>query len=416
MEKSRQSTRMPVETAPPRKVRARTEGSGAKSTAYGLITRNAAHAVQVARVGVWLFEGSARLTCRNLFESEGASAEGQALEEREFPAYFKALSERRTVVAHDARHHAVTRELFASYLAPRGITSMLAVPVVGQDCVTGVISLEHIGPKRTWTPREVEFAGSAADLAEHLLEQINRADHPAEHKLEERQTFETDKLETLARMARLVAHDFNNVLAICALTAEDATSRQCAECNDSWRGIKEAIQAGHRLSRKLLHIGLRQRDEGDPNDLGLLLNRLSGSLSSLAGARATLTIDVRESKPWVTLPEAEMEQIVFGLVANARDAVAEPGKIDIIVRRAEEAHHSPSEFLVLEVKDNGAGMDERVRSHLFEPYFTTKKSGLGLSLATIYGVLKRNGSTIEAATSPGKGTTFRLTLPRAIPR
>ena len=103
-------------------------------------------------------------------------------------------------------------------------------------------------------------------------------------------------------------------------------------------------------------------------------------------------------------------------MANARDAITEPGKIDIIVRRAEEAHDFPSEFLVLEVKDNGAGMDERVRSHLFEPYFTTKKSGVGLSLATIYGVLKRHGSTIEAATSPGKGTTFRLTLPRAIRR
>ena len=112
--------------------------------------------------------------------------------------------------------------------------------------------------------------------------------------------FETHKLETLARMARLVAHDFNNVLAVCALTAEDATSRQCAECNDSWQGIKEAIQAGHRLSRKLLHIGLRQRDDGEPTDFRAPLEPPFGVPVFLGGARATLTIDLRESKPWVT--------------------------------------------------------------------------------------------------------------------
>jgi two-component system cell cycle sensor histidine kinase/response regulator CckA len=104
---------------------------------------------------------------------------------------------------------------------------------------------------------------------------------------------------------------------------------------------------------------------------------------------------------------------LFNLVANARDAVGNGGQVEIVVRRAEPEDDVAPDFVVLEVVDNGCGMDARTRVHLFEPYFTTKSQGHGLGLATVYSLVTRAGGSIDVASSPGEGTTFRVALPRA---
>jgi signal transduction histidine kinase len=114
----------------------------------------------------------------------------------------------------------------------------------------------------------------------------------------------------------------------------------------------------------------------------------------------------------VSLSEAEVEQILMNLVANARDAIGDQGRVEISLRLPQEGDDVPADLVVLEVSDNGTGMDARTRAHLFEPYFTTKPHGHGLGLATLYGIVKRAGGTVQVASEPGLGTRFLLALPR----
>jgi signal transduction histidine kinase len=109
-----------------------------------------------------------------------------------------------------------------------------------------------------------------------------------------------------------------------------------------------------------------------------------------------------------------VERILFNLVANARDAISDTGKVEIVVRQPEPEDELPPDVLVLEVSDDGCGMDARTRAHLFEPYFTTKTQGHGLGLATVYGIVTRAGGSIDVASAVGEGSCFRVVLPRPV--
>ena len=100
----------------------------------------------------------------------------------------------------------------------------------------------------------------------------------------------------------------------------------------------------------------------------------------------------------------ELEQVILNLVVNARDACRPGGRIEVVVREPVKDDDLPPDRLVLEVIDDGTGMDERTRAHLFEPYFTTKPGGTGLGLAIVYNVARRAGGTVQVASEPGTGS------------
>ena len=107
----------------------------------------------------------------------------------------------------------------------------------------------------------------------------------------------------------------------------------------------------------------------------------------------------------------ELEQVVLNLVVNARDASRPDGRIEVVVREPVKDDDLPPDRLVLEVIDDGTGMDERTRAHLFEPYFTTKAGGSGLGLAIVYNVARRAGGTVQVASEPGTGSVVQVVLP-----
>ena len=408
------SRRVAFETTRLRLARIALEGTHARDNGLELITRNAADALGVERVGVWFFDpAGSRLVCQDLFSAKDRShVKGHVLDMRRYPTYAKALTERRAIVADDARTHHTTSELASTYLAEFGIASMLDAPIIRKGRVVGVICHEHVGSPRRWVDKEIDFAGSSGDLAALILEQAERVELESALKIRTEERLEMNKLEALGTLARSIAHDFNNVLAVCQALACDLEAPDgTVSPKEIATSLHESVALGKRLTAQLIGVGNR---EAPPvaTDLRRVLQRLTSPLKTLAGPKTEVIVKIVAKDVTVRLAEAEIEQILMNLVANARDAIRDRGQVDIKLRPPQEGDDVASDFVVLEVVDDGAGMDPRTRAHLFEPYFTTKPHGHGLGLATLYGIVKRAGGTVQVASEPGFGTTFLIALPR----
>jgi two-component system, cell cycle sensor histidine kinase and response regulator CckA len=381
------------------------------ATGYGLITQTAAEALEVDRVGIWFLRDQDReLVCEDQFaRASRQHTSGQVLHAREYPTYMRALTERRAIVVDRAKTHPATAELATSYLIPNRIESMLDAPIIRGDRVVGIVCHERLHVAKAWTQREIDFAGSVADITALMLEQADRVELEAALKIQTEETLHQQKLEALALLARSVAHDLNNVLSVFLVAASEVQDSGLTEVAES---ISAAVEAGRNLSMRLFEVGGRRAPEATSTDLGKVINRLQTALRSIATRRVRLNIDVQDRKPRVRMTEGDIERIVINLVANARDAIDGEGSVNVVVRSPEAGDDVPPDFLILEVIDDGRGMDARARAHLFEPYFTTKPDGHGLGLATLYGIVRRAGGNVEVASEPRRGTSFRISLPR----
>lgn len=404
--------RAAFETARLKLARVRVESGQAVASGLALLTQTVADALGVDRVGLWFLEDQDRtLICREQFIRAGRRhVSGTVLRSRDFPNYMRALRERRAIVADDAAHHPITSELHEAYLGPNHIASLLDAPIICRGRVIGVVCHEREEPARPWTEREVDFAGSVGDLVALILEQGERVELEAALKLQTEQRLERQKLDALGLLARAVAHDLNNVLSVLLVAAGEVKEHGLLEVGQS---ISAAVEAGRHLSNQLSDLGGRAVQQAAVTDLGKLLGQLASSLRALATPRVKLHIGIQDTESYAQIDEGGVERILFNLVANARDAVGDSGHVEIVVRRAQPEDDVAPDFVVLEVADDGCGMDAKTRVHLFEPYFTTKSQGHGIGLATVYGLVTRAGGSIEVATSPGEGTTFRVALPRA---
>ncbi|HEU4578606.1 MAG TPA: ATP-binding protein [Polyangiaceae bacterium] len=405
--------RAAFETARLKLARVRLESGQAVSGGLALLTQTVADAMDVDRVGVWFLEDQDRtLVCREQFIRSGRRhISGTVLRSRDFPNYMRALRERRAIVADDAVRHPITGELADAYLGPNQIASLLDAPIIRQGRVIGVVCHEREDTPRPWSEREVDFAGSVGDLVALLLEQGERVELEAALKIQTEQRLERQKLDALALLARSVAHDLNNVLSVLLVAASEVEEKGLTEIAQS---MSAAVDAGRHLSNQLSDLGARTVKQPGATDVGKLVQQLAGSLRALATPAVRLHVDVRDSDAQALIGEGALERILFNLVANARDAVGESGgDVEVVVRRAEPEDEVPPDFVVLEVVDNGCGMDARTRLHLFEPYFTTKSQGHGLGLATVYGLITRAGGSIDVASQLGHGSTFRIALQRA---
>jgi signal transduction histidine kinase len=408
--------RAAYETARLKLARVRLESGEALAAGLALVTQTVADTMEVDRVGVWFLEDHDRaIVCKEQFARAGRlHTAGTVLRARDFPTYMRALRERRAIVADDAQSHATTRELSESYLRPNRIASLLDAPIIRGGHVIGVVCHERQGDPRAWTAREVDFAGSVGDLLALLLEQADRVELEAALEIQAEQRLERQKFDALALLARSVAHDLNNVLAVFLMAADETRARGLSETADS---IAAAVDAGRHLAEQLYDVGGRPQNDVVDTDLGKLLGRLLGSLRALATARVRVVLDLRDAEARVPMREGDVERVAFNLVANARDAITgsdggETGQVEIVVRRAEPDDDAPPDYVILEVSDDGSGMEGQTRAHLFEPYFTTKASGHGLGLATVYGLVTGAGGSIDVASAPGQGSRFRISLPR----
>jgi two-component system cell cycle sensor histidine kinase/response regulator CckA len=234
------------------------------------------------------------------------------------------------------------------------------------------------------------------------------------------------RLEAVGRLAGGIAHSFNNLLAAIAFHAELLLGSRSE--TDQRRHAEEIQNAGERgalLARQLLAFSRKQVLQPQLLDVSSRIEGLVPILRRLVGEQIELETDLDPESGWVHADLGQVEQVILNLVANARDAMPDGGRLSLSVAAVELAKDDPrlagfglqpGRYVCIRVSDTGTGMSEQVRSHLFEPFFTTKDydRGTGLGLATIYGTVTQSGGAIDVDTELGKGSTFTVYLPQAM--
>jgi len=380
----------------------------------------AANALHVERAGVWLLVHERRaLRCFDVFErAKGQHSEGTLLQAADFPAYFRALEERTNVPAGDARTDPLTLELRRAYLEPLGIVAMLDAPIFQNGQVIGVVCNEHLNTPREWTAEERDFAVSVADGVALRIESAARLEAEGRLLSNASKLAELSKMEALGRLAAGVAHDFNNMLAVVLAhasripTLPEVTPRVAEAAHE----IEEAARRGAALAQELLAFGRERAREPRVLDVMRATEEFTSLLQTAVGNNHEVRVMRTGPSGRVLIDRSQLERLLLNLCVNARDAMPGGGCIRVGVGEARVGEEASGDgvYVMLTVADEGVGMDEAVQSRLFEPFFTTKPAskGTGLGLSIVYKIVERCGGFIHVESAPGRGTTFRVYLPR----
>jgi PAS domain S-box-containing protein len=238
----------------------------------------------------------------------------------------------------------------------------------------------------------------------------------------ETQAWQSQKLESLGRLAGGVAHDFNNMLTVILGYIElmilrgvgDATTREDIE------NIQQAAMRARDLTAQLLAFGRRQVTRRRLTAPESVVEGITPLMRRVLGEAIALELRSSAEGALIFADPAQIEQILMNLVLNAKDAMPEGGRVTVDLSRIDAGADAPpgvqvGPCVLLSVSDSGHGMDQTTLDRVFEPFFSTKGlgAGTGLGLATAYGAVKQNGGHIFASSKPGVGTTFELYFPVA---
>lgn len=235
---------------------------------------------------------------------------------------------------------------------------------------------------------------------------------------------QSQKMESVGRLAGGVAHDFNNALQVIQGHAEMAMAQLNAydPLVDDLRQIRQAADRSADLTRQLLGFARRQAIRPRKVDLNDLVTETQRMLRRLVGENIEISWRPAPQLWSIRIDPSQVDQILANLVINARDAILDTGLISIetgnvVIDEALALVHPeavPGHHVMLMVSDNGSGMSPETVTHLFEPFYTTKPAGkgTGLGLATVYGIVKQNGGFINVYSEVGRGTSFKIYLPR----
>ncbi|HMB70225.1 MAG TPA: ATP-binding protein, partial [bacterium] len=250
----------------------------------------------------------------------------------------------------------------------------------------------------------------------------------------ERRALETElrhsqKMEAVGSLAGGVAHDFNNLLTVILGKSELLAARvgPGSDLHAAVETIRNTAVRGSLLTRQLLSFSRKDVTRAELLDLNEVVRELEPLLDTLLGERIQVLTTEAPVPCTVRADRGQLEQIVMNLAVNARDAMPDGGRFRLVV----SLEHGPAsriqdssacwslrpregQRVVLEVTDEGLGMDRETMAHIFEPFYTTKRpgEGTGLGLSTVYGIVQEAGGDIDVTSDPGRGTTFRIHLPR----
>jgi PAS domain S-box-containing protein len=245
-----------------------------------------------------------------------------------------------------------------------------------------------------------------------------------ERKALENQLQQARRMEAVGRLAGGIAHDFNNLLTIIKGYVELATRRAAGqpELRSELQYIGDASERAGTLVRQLLAFSRKQVLKPKVLDINSIVLNLDKLLRRLLAEVVEMKTIVGKDVGAVKADPGQIEQVIMNLVVNARDAMPNGGRILIETANVEldetyaqdHATVRPGRYVMLAVSDTGIGMTADTVAHIFEPFYTTKESGrgTGLGLSTVYGIVKQSGGYIWVYSEPGKGTTFKVYLPR----
>ncbi len=275
--------------------------------------------------------------------------------------------------------------------------------------------------------RRVEVSASIAMLRDAVGAEVGTLgvlkDIGERRHLEE-QLRQSQKMDAIGQLAGGIAHDFNNLLTVIAGRAQLIISRLRPEepIHRDATLVRATADRAAALTHQLLAFSRKQVLQPQVLDLNAVVAGMEPMLGRLIGENIDLAVIPAVGLGRVKADPGQIEQVIVNLAVNARDAMPEGGRLTVETADVEldAAYASrqlsvpPGPYVVLAVTDNGLGMDEPTRSRVFEPFFTTKGpgKGTGLGLATVYGIVKQSGGDIQLSSECGRGTSFKIYLPR----
>ena len=328
----------------------------------------------------------------------------------------KALHEKQTLIANDSLN-------FSGGRLP--MKCAMAVPIVHREALIGQFFLAD--KPGGYDEDDRILLESAAGQTAPVLSAILVADR-RKRELEEleEQYRQAQKMEAIGRLAGGVAHDFNNLLTVINGYAGLALDglREGDPLQKSIQQIQGAGKRAAALTHQLLAFSRKQVMELKIVDQNEVIHNLEKMLGRLIREDVELRILLADNLGNVRVDPGQIEQVVMNLVVNARDAMPKGGILTIETANVElgddyvtkHPGNKAGPYVMLKVTDDGTGMDEDTKAQVFEPFFTTKVTGqgTGLGLATVYGIIKQSDGDIVVESEPGKGTTFRVYLPRVV--
>ena len=266
------------------------------------------------------------------------------------------------------------------------------------------------------------------DAAGQLIRHAGIVSDITDPKKLEAQLIQSQKLETVGRLAGGVAHEFNSLLT--AIIGQSELLRADLPPGDPLRqNATEILTAAERaatLTRQLLAYGRKQFLRPERLDLNQVLLGLAGVLRHLmSGAAVSVDFAPAPNLQPVRADAGQIEQVIMNLAINARDAMPTGGRLALetanvslaATSRDRDPEMKPGDYVLLTIRDTGLGMSAEVKARAFEPFFTTKDvgQGTGLGLSTCYGIIKQSGGHISVQSEPGGGAVFKIFLPQAHP-
>lgn len=245
-----------------------------------------------------------------------------------------------------------------------------------------------------------------------------------EQLVQEENLQQSQKMDTIGRLAGGVAHDFNNLLGVILGNVELAleTIDSSDSISEELHEIRKAASRSADLTRQLLAFSRKQAAHPKVIDMNDTIGGMLKMLQRIIGEN--IDIDWRPGSPGgrIFLDPSQLDQILVNLCVNARDAIEDTGHITIktdtvTLSKADCSRHdgaAPGNYVLLSVSDTGKGIDPEMHSKIFEPFFTTKQTGkgTGLGLATVYGIVMQNNGFIDIDSTPGRGTTLVIHFPQ----
>jgi len=283
---------------------------------------------------------------------------------------------------------------------------------------------KHTGERKTWTftvtckdnsKKVISFIPVMLSTGEHIL----TCEDITEKKHLESQLRQAQKTEAIGTLAGGIAHDFNNILT--ALMGYATLIQMKLDRSDPLQSyvdqILSASQKAAELTQSLLTFSRKQPLRLSPLDINNTIKETKRLLKRLLIEDIELNTSLTEDNTTVMADKSQIDQILFNLVTNARDAMPKGGTITIKTHlvNLDDIFGKPGRYVLIDVSDTGIGMDDATLEKIFDPFFTTKEvgKGTGLGLATVYGIVKQHNGYIDVESTPHKGTTFHIYLPAA---
>lgn len=224
----------------------------------------------------------------------------------------------------------------------------------------------------------------------------------------EEQLKQSERLQTVGRLAGGVAHEFNNivtgVMGYCNLMLDGIVPKR--EYRSTLESIVTLSKRASQISRQLLSFSRATKMQMRDQDLNGILRQTVPMLRTLLGEPVTVELSLHDDPLWIRADRGELEQVLLNLALNARDAMPRGGELRISTGQSNGR-------VTLEVTDTGLGMEAETLSHIFEPFFTTKEvgHGTGLGLPAVYGAARQHGGEVTVTSEPNRGTTVLIELP-----